>query len=84
MFPEIHNKTPQDPQDRLDELKIQLIPIPVEMDQREFKFRVELTALGIAETLADGQRNFLAWMDARTLEINEPKDFLLPVEFELA
>lgn len=84
MFPEINKNLTSRSQDRLEELNIRMIPFPVDTDQRDFFFQVELSALGIAETLAEGQTDLLAWMASNTLVLNEPKQLLLPVKYDLA
>jgi len=84
MFPETNKDLTSRSQKRLEALNIQLVPFPVEADDLNFFFKVELIALSLAETLAEGQVNRLVWLDSNTLLLHEPKHFLLPFEYKLA
>ena len=84
MFPEIDKSLTSRSQERLEALDIKLIPFEVETDLQNFFFGVELTALGLAETLAEKQTNLLAWLDSNTILLHEPERFLLPDNIQLA
>jgi len=84
MFPEIDKDLTGRSQRRLEALNVQLVPFPVEVDDQNFFFKLELSGLSHAEALAEEQTNLFAWLDSNTLLLHEPKQFLLPVEFKLA
>lgn len=65
-------------QSRLLELDVRLVPFKVEQQPGRLFFSDELAGLAVMETAADGECDFLAWMDANTLVLNEPAEMLLP------
>ena len=66
--------------DRLLSLNVTLIPFEIDPEVARFPFTGEATAAALAEEKARGQADFLAWLNANTLVLREPEDFLLPDE----
>jgi hypothetical protein len=64
--------------DRLCELDVDLIPYPIDREVLRFFFTAEITAASLAESRAREEAELLAWVDANTMVLQEPKAFLLP------
>jgi hypothetical protein len=62
---------------RLRELDVDLIPFAIDRDVLRFFFTAEITAVSLAESRARDQAELLAWVDANTIVLREPKAFLL-------
>lgn len=62
----------------LPDLGVRLIPFAVSEDALAFPFAAKVFAAGAAELLAGEQGELLAWMDADSLVLNEPRPLLLP------
>jgi hypothetical protein len=69
--------------DRLLRLNVTLIPFEIDPELARFPFTGEATAAALAEEKARGQADLLAWLNANTLMLREPGDFLLPDEKSL-
>jgi len=65
-------------QERLRELEIKLVPFPLKQPFPRLFFSEELAGLATMEASAEGECEFLAWMDSNTLLLNEPAEILLP------
>lgn len=63
---------------RLQELDVRFVPFQIEQQKLQLFFTDELNGLAVMETASEGECEFFAWMDANTLLLNEPVDFLLP------
>jgi hypothetical protein len=68
---------------RLNELKIKLIPINPDIIMPQVFFMREVIALTWAEKLIEGQEETLVWMDSNTIVLNEPDQYILPVNKQL-
>jgi hypothetical protein len=66
--------------DRLLRLNVTLIPFEIDPELARFPFTGEATAAALAEEKARVQADLLAWLNANTLVLREPGDFLLPDE----
>jgi len=62
---------------RLRELDVDLIPFTIDREILRFFFTAEITAVSLAESQARDQAELLAWVDANTIVLQEPKAFLL-------
>jgi hypothetical protein len=63
--------------DRLLALGVALTPFEIDHETMQFPFTGEATA-SLAESMAQGLADFLVWMNANTMVLNEPKELLLP------
>jgi hypothetical protein len=64
--------------DRLDALDVTLIPFEMDPGVAAFRFTGEASAAALAESRADGRVECLAWLNANSLVLREPREFLLP------
>ena len=64
--------------DRLDALDVTLIPFEMDPGVAAFRFTGEASAAALAESMADGRVECLAWLNANSLVLREPREFLLP------
>jgi len=69
--------------ERLHDLDVTLIHFEVDPEVERFPFTSESIAAALAESRAYGIADFLAWLNANTLVLREPEDFLLPDEKRL-
>ena len=67
-----------DARKRLADLDVRVVPFAAELEKLRFFFMGQLAGLARAETRLAGETKILAWLDANTLLVNEPKEFLLP------
>jgi len=63
--------------ERLLALGVSLIPLDIDKEILSFPFTGKAQAAALAESMASGNTDFLAWLDTNTVVIQEPKDFLL-------
>jgi hypothetical protein len=63
---------------RLQALNVRVLPFKIERKQLQFFFMGQLAGLAQAEKVADGEVELLAWLDANTIVLHEPKELLLP------
>ena len=63
---------------RLQALNVRVLPFKVTREQLQFFFMGQLTGLAQIEKVADGEVELLAWLDANTILLHEPKELLLP------
>jgi len=63
---------------RLEALDVTLIPFEMDPDVAAFRFTGEASAAALAESTAEGRVECLAWMNANSLVLREPRGFLLP------
>jgi len=63
--------------DRLLALNVTLIPFKINCEILQFPFTSEVLATALAESVAYGKTEFLAWLGTNTIVLQEPKDFLL-------
>lgn len=68
---------------RLRELDVDLIPYPIDREVLRFFFTAEITAVSLAESRARDKAELLAWVDANTIVLQEPKAFVLPSDKSL-
>ena len=64
--------------DRLEALDVTLIPFKVDPEAAAFRFTGEATAAALAESMAESRVECLAWMNANSIVLREPRGFLLP------
>jgi hypothetical protein len=76
--PQIGKQLSNTTQARLQELHVDLIPLEIDRQRLQFFFATQITACALAESMAQGQTEILAWLDANTIVLQEPKAFLLP------
>jgi hypothetical protein len=65
-------------QKQLQELDIQVMPIGIDREKLKYFFAGELTGLAQIEKMSAGKTETLAWLDANTIVLHEPSDFILP------
>jgi hypothetical protein len=63
---------------RLQRLDVRLLPFQIDQQKLQFFFMGQLAGLAQAEDLSAGETDLLAWLDANTILVQEPKEFLLP------
>ena len=63
--------------DKLLALNVTLIPFKIDYEILRFPFTGQVLTTALAESVACGQADFLAWLDTNTIVLQEPKDFLL-------
>jgi hypothetical protein len=68
----IHSKT------RLEKLDARLISFAIDESKLPFFFADTIQAIAFAESMAERDTQLLAWLDANTLVLKEPKAFFLP------
>jgi len=68
---------------RMYDLKTELIPFDIDSDLLHFFFGGQIKALVQAESMARDQFEILAWLDANTIVLQEPGDFILPENKQL-
>lgn len=71
------NDLPESIRQELFSLGVRLITFDMDPAANSFPFATYVTAAGIAETLAQGETSFLAFMAADTLVLQAPYEFLL-------
>jgi len=76
--PEADEPLSEDFMERTLALDVALIPFKIEDDIRRFPFTGEAHAAAIAECMAKGEHDFVAWLNPNTVVLQEPADFLLP------
>ncbi len=64
--------------EKLLALDVTLIPFEIDYEILRFPFTGEVLAAALAESMACGQTDFLTWLAANTIVLQEPKGFLLP------
>ncbi len=64
--------------DKLVALNVTLIPFEIDYDVLRFPFTGGVFAAGLAESMTKDKTDLLAWLDANTIVLQEPKHFLLP------
>jgi hypothetical protein len=62
---------------RLLALNVALIPFEIDYEVLQFPFTGEIIAAALAESMVCGKIDFLAWLGANTVVLQEPKAFLL-------
>ncbi|MFX1540732.1 MAG: hypothetical protein ACFFBX_08155 [Promethearchaeota archaeon] len=63
--------------DRLEGLDAKIISFELDESKLPFFFADTIQIIAFAESIAERNTALLAWLDANTLVLNEPKDFLL-------
>ena len=63
--------------DRLLALNVTLVPFNIDYETLQFPFTGHVHAAALAESMACYKTDFLAWLNANTIVLQEPKDFLL-------
>lgn len=61
----------------LQDLDVHVIPFRIEIEKLRFFFMGQLAGLVQAEGMSAGDTEILAWLDANTILVHEPKEFLL-------
>ncbi len=74
--PDNSERIPDETRDELKSLSVRLIPFGVEPSIWKFPFAAKIYASAQAESLAEDQTEFLAWMDTHAIVIKEPEDML--------
>ncbi len=62
---------------RIAELNTELISFEIEREIARFFFAADIRAAALAESLAIGKTDILAWVSSNTIVLQEPADFLL-------
>jgi len=65
-------------QKSLADLDVRVVPFAAEIEKLRFFFMGQLAGLAHAEARLVGETDILAWLDANTILVNEPKKFILP------
>ncbi len=68
----------EDARGRLLALGVTLMPFEIEPEVARFPFTGDAEAAAIAESMAVGRADFIAWLNPNTLVLREPGSFLLP------
>ena len=68
---------------RFEELDARLISFAIDETKLPFFFADIIQAIAFAESMAERDTQLLAWLDANTLVLKEPKAFLLPEDKSL-
>ena len=62
---------------QLRALNVKLIPFKIDYETLRFPFTGEVFAVALAESMAYGHADLLAWLSPNTVVLREPKDLLL-------
>ena len=65
---------------RFSDLGVELISLTADSDFMRFFFGGEATAAALAETIAAGRYDLLAWLAPNTVVVQQPSGFVLPKE----
>ncbi|MDH4209830.1 MAG: hypothetical protein OEV79_00055 [candidate division WOR-3 bacterium] len=68
---------------RITELNAELISFEIEREIARFFFAADIRAAALAESLADGKTDILAWVSSNTIILQEPADLLLAADKNL-
>jgi hypothetical protein len=77
LIPETEDNISEVIREKLVSLNAHLVPFKVDRAASRFPFAGKAFASATAESLADGQTDFLVWMDSDSIVIDEPKELLL-------
>ena len=77
-YPRIEKQLSPMFEERMHDLKVELLPFDIDSDLLRFFFGGQLKTLALAESKARDQFEILAWLDANTLVLQEPANFVLP------
>jgi hypothetical protein len=69
--------------DRLDSLKVKVIPFKIDFEILQFPLAGDVFAAAVAESTIFGQADLLAWLGTNTVVLREPEAFLLQKEKNL-
>jgi len=75
--PERKQKLSGTVKDRLHTLEVSVTPFRISSEVLRFPFAGYVFAAALAESMACGRADFLAWLAADTIILREPKDFVL-------
>ncbi len=84
LIPDTVNEIPIEIKEQLSSHKVQLISYKIDTDVINFPFAGYVFAAATAEITAENKTDILVWMNSDTLIINEPSDFLLNEDKNLA
>jgi hypothetical protein len=77
-MPDYGKQLTETAQMQLQKLDVQLTSIKIGREKLKFFFMSQLTGLATIEKTSNGETHTLAWLDANTILLHEPKEFLLP------
>lgn len=63
--------------EKLVDLNVTVIPFKIDYEIQQFPFADLVLATALAESMARGKTDLLAWLATNTIVLQEPKDFLL-------
>jgi len=75
--PEYGRQLSQTVKKRLLALNVTLSQFKIDSEILRFPFTAEVTAAALAESMACGKTDFLAWLGTNTVVLQEPKDLIL-------
>lgn len=78
LMPEYGKQLSMATQHKLVSLNVILIPFEIDYEILRFPFTGEAQAAAVAESMANGKADFLVWLGANTVVLQEPSHFLLP------
>jgi hypothetical protein len=76
--PESNQQISSSTTQRLEELDVYLIVFEIDDSKLPFFFADTIQSVAFAESMAERDTELLAWLDANTLVLSDPKAFLLP------
>lgn len=77
LVPEYGKQLSKTTADRLTALNVNLIPFEIDDAIIRFPFTGDARAAALAESMATGKTDFLVWLGANTIVLQEPRHFLL-------
>jgi hypothetical protein len=77
LMPEYGKQLSTTTQHKLTALNVTLIPFEIDSEILRFPFTGEAQAAALAESMANGKADFLVWLGANTIVLQEPSHFLL-------
>jgi hypothetical protein len=77
-MPEQGRQLSKSVKEKLLALNITLIPFKIDPENLQFPFTAQILATALAESMATDQADIIAWLDANTIVLQEPRELLLP------
>lgn len=78
LLPEYGKQLSTTTQHKLAALNVTLIPFEIDYEILRFPFTGDAQGAALAESMAIGKADFLVWLGANTIVLQEPSHFLLP------
>ncbi|UCG91400.1 MAG: hypothetical protein JSV97_10010 [candidate division WOR-3 bacterium] len=78
LMPEYGKQLSTTTQDKLAALNVTLIPFEIDYETLRFPFTGDAQAAAVAESMANAKADFLVWLGANTIVLQEPSHLLLP------